>query len=188
MQQEKVIMGVDPGTNIMGYGIIKVTGKNKIETLALGVVMLTKLNDHTDKLKRIFERTLALIDQYHPDEMAVEAPFFGKNVQSMLKLGRAQGVVMAAALYRNIPIIEYAPRKVKKAITGNGSSSKEQVAALIESTLKTKIETKYMDATDGLAVALCHHYQNGNNAGSSGGSSAKSWDAFLKANPDRVSK
>lgn len=188
MQQEKVIMGVDPGTNIMGYGIIKVTGKNKIETLALGVVMLNKLNDHSDKLKRIFERTLALIDQYHPDEMAAEAPFFGKNVQSMLKLGRAQGVVMAAALYRDIPIIEYAPRKVKQSITGNGSSSKEQVAAIIESTLKTKIETKYMDATDGLAVALCHHYQNGNNLGSSGGSTAKSWDAFLKANPDRVSK
>ena len=181
-------MGVDPGTNIMGYGIIKVTGKNKIETLALGVVMLNKLKDHSDKLKRIFERTLALIDQYHPDEMAVEAPFFGKNVQSMLKLGRAQGVVMAAALYRDIPIIEYAPRKVKQSITGNGSSTKEQVAAIIESTLKTKIETKYMDATDGLAVALCHHYQNGNNLGGSGGSTAKNWDAFLKANPDRVSK
>jgi len=188
MQQEKVIMGVDPGTNIMGYGIIKVTGKNNIETLALGVVMLTKLKDHSDKLKRIFERTLALIDQYHPDEMAVEAPFFGKNVQSMLKLGRAQGVVMAAALYRNIPIIEYAPRKVKKAITGNGSSSKEQVAALIESTLKTKIESKYMDATDGLAVALCHHYQNGNNMSSGNGVKGKGWEAFLKDNPDRVSK
>lgn len=188
MQQEKVIMGVDPGTNIMGYGIIKVTGKNNIEILALGVVMLNKVSDHSAKLKRIFERTLALIDQYKPDEMAVEAPFFGKNVQSMLKLGRAQGVVMAAALYRDIPIIEYAPRKVKKAITGNGSSSKEQVAAIIESTLKTKIETKYMDATDGLAVALCHHYQNGNNLSSGNGVGGKSWDAFIKANPERVSK
>ncbi len=190
MKSEKVIMGVDPGTNILGYGIIKVTGKNDIETLALGVVMLNKLKEHTDKLKRIFERTLALIDQYHPDELAVEAPFFGKNVQSMLKLGRAQGVVMAAALYRDIPIVEYAPRKIKQAITGNGNASKEQVAALLESTLKTKIETRYMDATDGLAVALCHHYQGcltatASKKTKSGGSN--SWDQFLKANPERIS-
>lgn len=184
MQQEKIIMGVDPGTSILGYGIIKVEGKNKISTEALGVVMLTKLSEHTDKLKRIFERTLALIDQYHPDEMAVEAPFFGKNVQSMLKLGRAQGVVMAAALYRDIPITEYAPRKVKQSITGNGSSSKEQVAALLESTLKTKIESKYMDATDGLAVALCHHYQNQGVVSSSKGGG---WDKFIKNNPGRIS-
>lgn len=182
-------MGVDPGTNILGYGIIEIKGNNSIETLALGVVMLNKLNEHTDKLKRIFERTLALIDQYNPDELAVEAPFFGKNVQSMLKLGRAQGVVMAAALYRNIPIVEYAPRKIKQSITGNGNASKEQVAAILESTLKTKIEVRYMDATDGLAVALCHHYQ-GNTVVASGkkgkGGNTSGWSQFLKANPDRI--
>lgn len=181
-------MGIDPGTTIMGYGIIKVTGRNDIETLSLGVVMLNKLKDHSDKLKRIFERTLSMIDQYLPDELAVEAPFYGKNVQSMLKLGRAQGVVMAAALYRDIPIVEYAPRKIKQAITGNGNASKEQVASLLESTLKTKIETRYMDATDGLAVALCHHYQGGINLSSSPAKKGKSssWDQFLKANPDRL--
>ncbi len=191
MQKEKVIMGVDPGTNILGYGIIKVTGKNQIETLAVGVVMLNKLKEHTDKLKRIFERTLALVDQYHPDEMAVEAPFFGKNVQSMLKLGRAQGVVMAAALYREIPIVEYAPRKVKQSITGNGNASKEQVASILESTLKTKIESSYMDATDGLAVALCHHYQGEVIVATSAKKSKSksgNWAKFIQANPERIGK
>lgn len=191
MQKEKVIMGVDPGTNILGYGIIQINGKNKIETLAVGVVMLNKLKEHTDKLKRIFERTLALIDQYHPDEMAVEAPFFGKNVQSMLKLGRAQGVVMAAALYRDIPIVEYAPRKVKQSITGNGNASKEQVAAILESTLKTKIESSYMDATDGLAVALCHHYQGEvivPTAAKKSKSNGGNWAKFIQANPERLGK
>lgn len=185
MASEKVIIGIDPGTTVLGYGIIKITDNKVIETLALGVVMLTKLNSHSDKLKRIFERTLAMVEEYKPDEMAVEAPFFGKNVQSMLKLGRAQGVVMAAALYRDIPIVEYAPRKIKQSITGNGNASKEQVAAMLESTLKTKIETRYMDATDGLAVALCHHYQ-GNSDFSAKGAGA-SWSNFIKANPDRIS-
>lgn len=182
MPKEKIIMGIDPGTNIMGYGIIKITG-NKIETLALGVVMLNKLKDHAEKLKNIFNRTSRLIENYLPDEMAVEAPFFGKNVQSMLKLGRAQGVIMAAGLSRDIPIVEYAPRKIKLAVTGNGNASKEQVAAMLESILNTKIDVKYMDATDGLAVALCHHYQSGseNLKGNSGG-----WAKFIKANPDRL--
>lgn len=191
MAKEKVIMGVDPGTNILGYGIIKVEGKNNIEALAVGVVMLTKLTEHTDKLKRIFERTLSLIDQYHPDEMAVEAPFFGKNVQSMLKLGRAQGVVMAAALYRNIPIVEYAPRKVKQSITGNGNASKEQVASILESTLQTKLESRYMDATDGLAVALCHHYQGGviiPTASKKNKVSGGNWARFIQNNPDRINR
>jgi crossover junction endodeoxyribonuclease RuvC len=182
MQREKVIMGIDPGTNILGYGVIKVTGK-RIEALTHGVIMLNKLNEHTDKLKAIFEKTLRIVDQYLPDEMAVEAPFFGKNVQSMLKLGRAQGVVMAAALYRNIPIVEYAPRKVKQSVTGNGSASKEQVAAMLESILNTKIEARYQDATDGLAVALCHHFQEGPRHT---GSKSKSWDQFIKNNPGRV--
>ncbi len=177
-------MGIDPGTNILGYGVIKVTGK-RIESLTHGVIMLNKLNAHTDKLKAIFEKTLRIIDQYLPDEMAVEAPFFGKNVQSMLKLGRAQGVVMAAALYRNISIVEYAPRKVKQSVTGNGSASKEQVAAMLESILNTKIDAKYQDATDGLAVALCHHFQDGPLGNVS---TSKSWDQFIKNNPDRVGK
>lgn len=175
-------MGIDPGTSVMGYGVIKISGNN-IETLALGVVMLNKLKDHTEKLRNIFLRTSRLIENYLPDEMAVEAPFFGKNVQSMLKLGRAQGVVMAAGLSRDIPIVEYSPRKIKQAITGNGNASKEQVAAMLESTLMTKIEVKYMDATDGLAVALCHHYQSGSEhlQGKSG-----SWEKFIKANPGRL--
>lgn len=176
-------MGIDPGTNIMGYGVIKITGK-KLETVTHGVIMLNKLKEHTDKLKAIFEKTLRIIDTHLPDEMAVEAPFFGKNVQSMLKLGRAQGVVMAAALYRDIPIVEYAPRKVKQSITGNGNSSKEQVAAMLESILKVKIEAKYADATDGLAVAVCHHFQDGPLKGLSG---SKNWDQFIKSNPKRIS-
>jgi crossover junction endodeoxyribonuclease RuvC len=182
MQSEKIIMGIDPGTNVMGYGVIKISG-SKIETLSLGVVMLNKLKGHEEKLKQIFLRTSRLIENYLPDEMAVEAPFYGKNVQSMLKLGRAQGVVMAAGLSRDIPIVEYSPRKIKQAITGNGNASKEQVAAMLESTLKTRIEVKYMDATDGLAVALCHHYQGRTQSpkGKSG-----SWEQFIKSNPDRL--
>ena len=130
MQTDKIILGIDPGTNIMGYGIIHVKSK-KMELLQMGVLHLSKLSSHELKLKRIFERTLQLVDEYKPDELAVEAPFFGKNVQSMLKLGRAQGVAMSAALYRNVPIFEYAPKKIKMSITGNGNASKEQVAAAI---------------------------------------------------------
>lgn len=183
MKVDKVIMGIDPGTNILGYGVISISGK-QIKAETLGVIMLNKLEHHNDKLKAIFKKTLSLVEQYKPDEMAVEAPFFGKNVQSMLKLGRAQGVVMAAALYRDIPVVEYSPRKIKQSVTGNGSSSKEQVAAMLENILTTKIDVKFMDATDGLAVALCHYYQS--NSPLSGGSS-KSWDAFIKSNPGRVS-
>lgn len=175
-------MGIDPGTTVMGYGVIRISGK-QIETLSLGVVMLNKLKDHADKLKSIFEKTSRLIENYLPDEMAVEAPFYGKNVQSMLKLGRAQGVVMAAGLSRDIPIVEYSPRKIKQAITGNGNASKEQVASMLESTLQTRIEVKYMDATDGLAVALCHHYQARTQGFSKKGNS---WQEFIKSNPDRL--
>ena len=138
----------------MGYGLIHVKGK-KMELINFGVIHLSKLEDHSDKLKRIFERTLEIIDEYHPDEFAVEAPFFGKNVQSMLKLGRAQGVSMAAALYRNIPITEYAPRKIKQSITGSGTASKEQVAAMLKSLLKIEEMPKHLDASDGLAAAVC---------------------------------
>ncbi len=167
----------------MGFGIIHIQGK-KIQLLELDVLLLHKLNGHNLKLKRIFEKTLSLIDQYHPDEIAVEAPFFGKNVQSMLKLGRAQGVVMAAGLYRNVPITEYAPKKVKLAVTGSGNASKEQVSYMLQKLLNIKEAPKYFDATDGLAVALCHHLQTKNPQ--MAGSTSGSWSSFIKNNPNRV--
>lgn len=184
MATEKIILGIDPGTTIMGYGIIKVIGK-KPEMLTLGVIHLSKLPSHGAKLRRIFERTLGLIDEFHPDEVALEAPFFGKNVQSMLKLGRAQGVAMAAAVYRDLPIFEYAPLKIKQSITGNGRASKEQVSAMLQSILKLSKDQipKHLDATDGLAAALCHYYQ-GNTIAT--GKSYSGWDAFVKDNPKKI--
>jgi crossover junction endodeoxyribonuclease RuvC len=179
---DKIILGIDPGTTIMGYGFIHIKGKN-MELLQMGVLHLAKLSSHELKLKRIFERTLAMIDEYKPDELAVEAPFFGKNVQSMLKLGRAQGVAMAAGLYRDIPIFEYSPKKIKKAITGNGNASKEQVAAMLKSLLTIKEMPKHLDATDGLAAAVCHFFQR--DVGLKG-KSYTGWKAFLKDNPDRL--
>ncbi|MEC8273269.1 MAG: crossover junction endodeoxyribonuclease RuvC [Bacteroidota bacterium] len=179
---DQIILGIDPGTNVMGYGLIHVK-ENKMEMITMGVLHLSKLNSHPDKLKRIFERTLALIDQYKADEMALEAPFFGKNVQSMLKLGRAQGVAMAAGLYRDIPIFEYAPKKIKMSITGQGTASKEQVAAMLKSLLKINEMPKHLDASDGLAAAVCHYFQNGK---ISGGKSYSGWSSFLKDNPDRL--
>lgn len=180
---EKIILGIDPGTNITGYGLITASGNN-MQLIALGVIQLEKIDGHALKLKMIFEKTLSLIDQYHPDELAIEAPFFGKNIQSMLKLGRAQGVAMAAALYRSIPIFEYSPKKIKQSITGNGNASKEQVAAMLQTILKYKETSEYLDATDGLAAALCHHFQNGNVQGS--GKSFTGWKAFIADNPKRV--
>lgn len=179
---DRIILGIDPGTTIMGYGLIHVKG-NKMEMITMGVLHLSKLNSHADKLKRIFERTLALIDEYKADEMALEAPFFGKNVQSMLKLGRAQGVAMAAGLYRDIPIFEYAPKKIKMSITGQGTASKEQVAAMLKSLLKINEMPKHMDASDGLAAAVCHYFQNGK---ISSGKSHSGWGSFLKDNPERL--
>ena len=182
MPTDKIILGIDPGTTIMGYGLIHIKGKN-MELLQMGVLHLAKLSSHELKLKRIFERTLAMIDEYKPDELAVEAPFFGKNVQSMLKLGRAQGVAMAAGLYRDIPIFEYSPKKIKKSITGNGNASKEQVAAMLKSLLTIKEMPKHLDATDGLAAAVCHFFQR--NVGLKG-KSYTGWKAFVKDNPDRL--
>ena len=156
---EKIILGIDPGTTVMGYGLIKVVN-NEMKFLLLNELDLKKYKDHYLKLKLIFNRTLELIENYHPDELALEAPFFGKNVQSMLKLGRAQGVAMAATLVKDLPIVEYSPRKVKQSITGNGNSSKEQVAAMIQSILKLKTLPKELDATDGIAVAICHYFQH----------------------------
>ena len=179
---DRIILGIDPGTTVMGYGLIHVKG-NKMEMITMGVLHLSKLNSHADKLKRIFERTLALIDEYKADEMALEAPFFGKNVQSMLKLGRAQGVAMAAGLYRHIPIFEYAPKKIKMSITGQGTASKEQVAAMLKSLLKINEMPKHLDASDGLAAAVCHYFQNGKIRG---GKSYSGWSSFLKDNPDRL--
>jgi crossover junction endodeoxyribonuclease RuvC len=180
--KEKIILGIDPGTAIMGYGLIVIKG-TKMELMQLGVLHLSKLDGHALKLKTIFEKTLHLIDNYHPDELAIEAPFFGKNVQSMLKLGRAQGVAMAAGLYRGIPIFEYSPKKVKQSITGNGNASKEQVARMLQTLLNIGDLPTHLDATDGLAAAVCHHFQNGKPA--TKGKSFTGWKAFLTENPNR---
>ncbi|MDX1628086.1 MAG: crossover junction endodeoxyribonuclease RuvC [Fulvivirga sp.] len=179
-QRETIILGLDPGTSVMGYGLVIVKGK-QVSLLQYGVIHLSKYKNHEIKLKKIFNRVIGLIDDYQPDEVALEAPFYGKNVQSMLKLGRAQGVAMAAALSREIPITEYAPKKVKQSVTSNGNASKEQVAQMLMTLLKIKEAPKLLDATDALAVALCHHYQKGVPA-----SSGKSWKAFISENPGRV--
>ncbi len=182
MNSEKIILGIDPGTTIMGFGLIKVTGK-KMAFMQLNELALSKYDDHYLRLKHIFERTVHLIDTYKPDEIAIEAPFFGKNVQSMLKLGRAQGVAMAAGLSRQIPITEYSPKKIKMAITGNGNASKEQVAKMLQSLLDIKELPKNLDSTDGLAAAVCHFY----NAGKlDTGKSYSGWSAFVKQNQDRI--
>lgn len=183
MTGETIILGIDPGTTIMGYGILKVKG-NSTEMLAMGVIDLKKYTDHYLKLQRIFARTLSLIDEFHPDCMAIEAPFFGKNVQSMLKLGRAQGVAMSAALYRDIPITEYAPLKIKMAITGSGSASKEQVADMMRRFLKIPAEQMLpqLDATDGLAAAYCHFLQLGKPSASK---SYSGWKDYIAKNPER---
>jgi crossover junction endodeoxyribonuclease RuvC len=182
-QVDKIILGIDPGTVVMGYGLIHVKGK-ELQLLNFGILQLNKLKNQPDKLKKIFERVDQLIVEYKPDEMAIEAPFFGKNVQSMLKLGRAQGVAIAAALNRNIPFEEYTPKKIKQSITGSGNASKEQVAAMLMRLLAIKEMPKYLDATDGLAAAVCHHFQGG--VGEHNKSKSGSWKAFMSDNPGRV--
>jgi len=181
---ERIILGIDPGTTIMGFGIILIR-EQQVELLTMGVLKLHKLPEHEDKLKRIFDRTVSLIEEYHPDELAIEAPFFGKNVQSMLKLGRAQGVAMAAALSHTIPIFEYSPRKIKQSITGNGNASKEQVASMLQNILKFTEDPEYLDATDGVAAAVCHYFQK--NPGKTG-KKLSGWKAFLSENPGREMK
>lgn len=178
--KEKIILGLDPGTNIMGYGIIAVRS-SVLSLLQYGVIHLSKYENHELKLRKIFDRVLNLVDEYHPDEVALEAPFYGKNVQSMLKLGRAQGVAMAAALYREVPIVEYAPKKVKQSVTGNGNASKEQVAKMLMMLFKIKEAPKLFDATDALAVAVCHHYHKGSTK-----AKVKSWEMFVKENAHRL--
>lgn len=181
---EKIIICIDPGTNIMGYGILGVNGK-KPDMIAMGVIELSKFESHYMRLRRIYDRVLSLVEQYLPDEMAIEAPFFGKNVQSMLKLGRAQGVAMAAALSRQVPITEYEPRKIKMAITGNGAASKEQVQEMLRRILNLKSEQllPQLDASDALAAALCHHYESSRPHVEKG---CRSWKDFIAKNPQRV--
>lgn len=181
-QSDRIILGIDPGTTIMGFGIIQVLN-NQPKLVQLNELELKKYKDHYLKLKYIFQRTISLIDQYHPDEIAIEAPFFGKNVQSMLKLGRAQGVAMAAGLTREIPITEYSPKKIKMAITGNGNASKEQVAKMLQQMLHIKTLPKNLDATDGLAAAVCHYFNYGKSADTKNYSS---WSAFVKQHPSKI--
>ena len=192
------ILGIDPGTNVMGYGVLDVEGGHA-EVVVLGAVQMTKVADHYLRLKRIFDRTKSIIDEFLPDELAIEAPFFGKNVQSMLKLGRAQGICMAAALAHDMPVCEYAPMKIKMAITGNGAASKEQVAAMLQRMLKFDDMPERLDATDALAVAYCHFLESNvrrltEKASQGGvkvpthGSGKSSWADFVKQNPNRVRK
>jgi crossover junction endodeoxyribonuclease RuvC len=210
---DRVILGIDPGTRVMGYGILGIRGGSQATVIKLGVLKLDPKDDHTLRLKHIFEQTILLIEEFRPDELAIEAPFFGKNVQSMLKLGRAQGVAMAAGLTREVPIFEYSPKRIKQSITGKGSASKEQVAALLQSMFKMKETSKFLDATDGLAAAVCHYFQskhmlvsnelsNQRQSKTTGATSAvkagapskkrskkkESWSSFISNHPGRVQR
>ena len=192
MENEKIILGIDPGTMVMGYGVIKEVGKN-MELLTMGVINLKKLDNQALKLKKIFERVLEIVNEYHPDELAIEAPFFGKNVQSMLKLGRAQGVAMAAALYRDIPIFEYSPKTIKQTITGNGNATKEQGAKMLHFMLKFDEDPEFFDATDAVAAAVCHAIDKGKDVNYTKHPTEKAkaarkpdWSQFVAQNPDRI--
>jgi crossover junction endodeoxyribonuclease RuvC len=177
------LLGIDPGTNILGYAVIEVTGK-KLRPLDIGVIKMSHLKEHQLKLKKIFERIQAIIEIYTPREMAIEAPFYAKNVQSMLKLGRAQGVAIASAMTKGVEVTEYSPKKIKQSVTGNGNASKEQVAAMLKTILDFELEGHYLDATDALATAVCHYYQSSSLLG--GMKKYGSWDSFIKDNPDRL--
>ena len=179
---DKIILGIDPGTTIMGFGLIKVINK-KMELIEMDELKLIKIKDHYVRLKLIFEKTIELIDKHKPDEISIEAPFFGKNVQSMLKLGRAQGVAMAAGLSRQIPVTEYSPKKIKMAITGNGNASKEQVAKMLQNLFSIKELPKNLDSTDGLAAAVCHFY---NNETISTEKKYSGWSSYIKNNPKKI--
>lgn len=185
MTKDKVILGIDPGTNILGYGIISVDLKGP-HYVDMGVFDLRKIDDPFEKLANIYAGVGELLDQYKPDELAVESPFYGKNAQVILKLGRAQGAAITAAVIRGIPVAEYAPRKAKIAICGNGAASKEQVAMMISKTLNVELDSSYLDATDALAIALCHYYQKNNPL--AGTNSAVNWKKFLEQNPGRIKK
>lgn len=182
---QRIVMGIDPGTNILGYGVILIDSR-RVQYVDMGVIDLRKEKDHFLKLNRIFKEVGQLIERYSPDDLAIEAPFYGKNPQVMLKLGRAQGVAISAALTRQIPVFEYAPRKVKMAITGRGDASKEQVKMLVEKTLKTTLDIRFLDASDALAIALCHFYQLTSPLTDT--SASTNWKAFVEAHPQRVKK
>ena len=195
------IMGIDPGTNYMGYGIIEVEG-NTLRSVVMGDIDLHTMSDPYRKLKYIFERVGRLIEDYNPKEVALESPFFGQNVQSMLKLGRAQGVAMSAALMYDKEVFEYAPSRIKQAITGSGSASKEQVASIVKRMLKLEYMPRRLDATDGMAVAMCHYFTSrtpiseamgsarvkGLGGGKKAAKGSSSWDAFVRSNPQRIVK
>lgn len=180
--EERIILGIDPGTTITGYGVIKIKGKTP-SLISLGIIDLRKKDDHFKKIRAIFEKTLELIDHYHPDEFAIEAPFYGKNIQSMLKLGRAQGAAISAALYRDLPVFEYAPRIIKMSVTGRGQASKEQVATMLKSILAFTGESLSLDSTDALGAALCHYYQSSKPTASR---EYKNWGDFVRKNSDRI--
>lgn len=182
---DRIILGIDPGTVLMGYGLIHVKN-NSLSLICLGVIKLDKYEDHALRLQKIFKRVIELIEEYKPDELAIEAPFFGKNVQSMLKLGRAQGVAIAAALSKQIHFVEYSPKKIKMSITGNGNASKEQVAAMLQNLLQFKNTSEHLDATDALAAAVCHYFQNKTTATNK--KSYSGWKSFLTDNPTRRAK
>ena len=182
-EEDQIILGIDPGTTIMGFGLIRIQ-KGEIKLIQMHELQLKKYDNHYLKLQQIFTRTLGLIKEYHPDQIAIEAPFFGKNVQSMLKLGRAQGVAMAAGLYREVPITEYSPKKIKMAITGNGNASKEQVAKMLQSLLNIKEMPKNLDATDGLAAAVCHFFNQGHLNNKT--KAYTGWQAYVNQNPQKI--
>ena len=185
LTKHKTILGIDPGTNILGFGVISIDTKGP-HYVHMGVFDLRKIKDPFEKLANIFAGVSELIEEYKPDELAVESPFYGKNAQVILKLGRAQGAALTAAVMKGIPVAEYAPRKAKIAICGNGAASKEQVSLMIQKTLKVDLDPKYLDATDALAIALCHHYQMSNPlAGISG---KTDWKKFIEDNPERIKK
>ena len=185
MTKTKKILGIDPGTNILGYGVICVDNKGP-HYVDMGVFDLRKIKDPFEKLANIFAGVTELLEIHNPDELAVESPFYGKNAQVILKLGRAQGAALTAAVMKGIPVAEYAPRKAKIAICGNGAASKEQVSMMIQKTLKVELDPKYLDATDALAIALCHHYQMTNPLAGIGGKA--DWKKFLEDNPERIKK
>lgn len=182
--KKQIILGIDPGTIVLGYGIIEVE-KQKITLLSMGVIQLSKYGNPLQKLRIIYEKIEGLIKNYHPDSCAIEAPFFGKNVQSMLKLGRAQGVAIASALTNEVEVFEYSPKKIKQSITGNGNASKEQVAAMLQHLCKFELQPKFLDATDGLAAAVCHHFQSGSTPAAVSGK-VSGWADFITQNPKRL--
>ena len=181
---EKIILGIDPGTRYLGYGLLRITN-DKVTVLQYGVLNLTKYTTQGAKFLKIHERVLGIVEEFLPDEIAIESPFFGKNVQSMLKLGRVQGMVMSLAFSKSIPIAEYEPKKIKQSVTGNGNASKEQVAKMVEIIGNIKLDAKMHDATDALGIAICHHFHNKNISSTLKGTK-KGWGAFVTENPERI--